>query len=101
MRGPAWMGVAAISVVGFINSALACQFNTDCGVGSHCLKAGGQIYGICAGGMNPGNNFDQSPVHSPLDPNGTVGNTCGFNTDCGPGSRCAKGSGQIQGVCMR
>jgi hypothetical protein len=80
MRSPIWMGVAAISTVGFINSAFACQFDTDCGVGSRCLKAAGQIYGICAGGMNPGNNSDRSPVYSPLDPNRTVGNTCDFNT---------------------
>lgn len=101
MRGPNWMGVVAISIAGFMHSALACQLDTDCGVGSQCLKAGGQVYGVCAGGMNPGNKSDRSPVYSPLDPNRTVGNTCDFDTSCGPGSKCIKGSGQIHGVCMR
>lgn len=82
-------------------SSLACQFNTDCGVGSVCLKSDGQIYGVCVGGMNPGNSSDRQPVQSPLDPNHSLGNTCGFDTDCGPGSKCVKESGQIRGVCLR
>lgn len=78
--------------------AMACMFNTDCAPGSRCVKHG--IYGVCAGGLNPGNNNDDRPVYAPLDPNRSVGNTCQFNTDCGPGSRCYKESG-IYGVCVR
>ena len=51
--------------------------------------------------MQPGNDYDQQPVEDPLDVNNTVGNTCSFDTDCGPGSQCAKISGQIYGVCIR
>jgi hypothetical protein len=80
---------------------MACQFDTDCGVGSKCLKSSGQLYGICAGGMNPGNDDDRQPVYDPLDPNETVGDTCSFNTDCGPGNKCLKSSGQIKGVCVK
>jgi len=82
-------------------TSIACSFDTDCSVGSKCLKASGQIYGFCAGGMNPGNNNDRTPVRDPLDINGTAGNTCGFNTDCGPGSTCLKQSGNINGVCVK
>lgn len=80
---------------------IACQFDTDCGVGSTCLKSSGSIYGICAGGMTPGNNHDRVPVRDPLDPNRSVGNTCNWDTDCGPGNSCLKGAGQIKGVCVR
>lgn len=80
--------------------AFACSFDTDCQPGSRCLKSSGSIYGICAGGLSPGNSNDRQPVSSPLDINRTYGNTCSFDTDCGPGSRCAKGS-SIYGVCMR
>lgn len=81
------------------DAAVACQFNTDCNPGSQCVKNGG-LYGVCAGGIQPGNDNDRQPVYSPMDPNRTTGNTCQFNTDCGPGAQCAKTSG-IYGVCMR
>jgi hypothetical protein len=79
--------------------ALPCSFNTDCQPGSTCQKPGGSLYGVCVGGMMPGNSNDRVPVSSPLDPNGSTGNTCSFNTDCGPGGECVKSG--IYGVCMR
>lgn len=91
-----------ISLIVFVPfNVFACMFDTDCNPGSKCLKKQGSLYGICAGGINPGNNHDQNPVYSPTDPNGTTGNTCSFDTDCGPGSKCLKTSGQIYGVCLR
>lgn len=81
-------------------SAFACSFDTDCNPGSTCAKASASIYGVCLGGISPGNSNDRQPVTSPLDVNGTYGNTCSFNTDCGPGSVCVKRGG-IEGVCMR
>ena len=80
---------------------VGCSFDTDCQPGSRCLKAPGAIYGVCGGGISPGNTYDRQPVYDPLDPNRTVGNTCSFDTDCGPGNRCLKGSGAIYGVCVR
>jgi hypothetical protein len=40
---------------------------------------------VCYGRLFPGNSNDQQPVRNPLDINQTVGNTCSFDTDCGPG----------------
>jgi hypothetical protein len=80
--------------------ATACSFDTDCNPGSKCAKARGDIYGVCVGGISPGNKNDSQPVYAPLDVNGTYGNTCSFNTDCGPGSVCVK-QGGIEGACMR
>lgn len=83
-----------------IAPALACSFDTDCSPGSRCLKSGGSIYGVCAGGLFPGNSNDRQPTYAPLDLDRTYGNTCSFDTDCGISNRCVKGSG-IYGTCMR
>jgi hypothetical protein len=83
------------------SSAFACAFDTDCQPGSKCIKPSGSIYGVCAGGISPGNSYDDEPVYDPLDPNETVGNTCSFDTDCGPGGKCLKSSGSIYGTCFR
>ena len=92
--------VAAVAVL-IPSVSFACSFDTDCDPGSKCAKASGSIYGVCVGGISPGNRNDREPVYSPLDTNGTYGNTCSFDTDCGPGSRCVKGRGSIEGACMR
>jgi len=93
---------ALFAVAVFVPSiSFACSFDTDCNPGSKCVKAKGQIYGVCLRGISPGNSNDRQPVYNPLDPNRTTGNTCSFNTDCGPGSKCVKGSGSIYGACLR
>lgn len=81
--------------------SFACSFDVDCSPGSKCVKARGELYGICAGGLFPGNNNDRQPVRAPLDINQTYGNTCSFDVDCGPGSKCLKDRGAIEGVCVR
>lgn len=91
---------AGLLVAMATNEVFACQFDTDCSPGSKCLKKRGQIYGVCIGGIQPGNKWDRKPVYDPLDPNRTTGNTCSFDTDCGPGSKCVKSRGSIYGVCL-
>jgi len=79
----------------------SCEFNTDCDVGSQCVKSPGSLYGICAGGLNPGNNYDEVPVKGAYDLDGTYGNTCSFDIDCGINNKCYKENGDINGVCVK
>lgn len=87
-------------LVSYSMSSMACSFDTDCNVGSKCMKEGYNIYGVCVGGLSPGNSNDTEPVYDSMDMNGTYGNTCSFDTDCGVGGRCIKESGYITGTCL-
>lgn len=83
------------------SNAISCEFNTDCEPGSKCIKVSGSLYEVCVGGIASGNSNDKVPVSAPMDLNQTYGNTCQFNTDCGPGSTCVRSSGSIYGTCMK
>ena len=95
------MRLAVIVLATFSNAAAACEFDTDCESGSQCLKSPGNIYGVCAGGIDPGNSSDQKPVYKPLDLNHFTEDTwCSFDLDCGINAKCVKGDGAIVGVCL-
>ena len=85
------------------SAAFACMVTSDCEAGSRCVKPGGGLYGVCRGGLSPGNANDRQPVRAPsvLDLNGTYGNTCRFDIDCGMSSRCKRRSSSgVLGTCV-
>jgi hypothetical protein len=76
------------------------DFDLDCSAGSMCVKTNGQMYGVCTGGISPGNNNDRNPVYLMLDITRTYGNTCSSNANCGTELVCLKEAGSIRGTCM-
>jgi len=100
LRAGRSVSFAAVALILSNIQAAACLFDTDCSPGSRCVKAGGQVLGMCTGGRFPGNQYDQRPYSDPFDPNRTAGKTCSFNIECGAGNHCSMGSG-VYGVCVR
>ena len=79
--------------------AFACESDFDCNIGSRCAKPRGSLAGVCVGGMNPGNQNDGKPAQFFGDMNGTYGNTCSWDLECGVGYHCHKSGGSLYGVC--
>ncbi len=88
------------------NQALCCSFTAHCAPGSVCLNVPSNPHprhGVCVGGLSPGNDHDRDsvlPTGGIQDLDGTYGNTCLFDSDCGIDSKCAKDSDAIHGTCL-
>jgi hypothetical protein len=82
-------------------TASACITFSDCQIGSRCVKRSGNLYGVCKGGMSPGNAHDKHPVYDPLDPDGTYGDTCTYDSNCGVNSKCMKRRIASTGTCVK
>jgi hypothetical protein len=82
------------------SSAWGCVVGSDCAIGSRCLKKDGAAYGLCVGGLHPGNENDRRPVEKSFDMDKTFGNTCSYDMDCGLSNRCARRPGKMSGVCV-
>ena len=76
----------------------ACMFSTDCYPGSVCVRGDAELYGVCTGGIRPGNAYDERPNPRRYGIEKPKGNTCRFNSDCGPGFQCV-GQG-VYGICV-
>lgn len=80
--------------------AFACLTSADCEPGSRCLRPSGRLYGVCAGGLSPGDRYDRGAQQEPRRlRHGNEGATCSFNIDCWPNGVCYKEHG-VYGVCL-
>lgn len=101
MKNLTKFGVGILFTVGMSLNANACRSKMDCELGNQCVIVTLNDYGICFGGRNPGNSNDERPIKIQGDLDGTFGDTCEFNADCGPRSFCEKRfSVGLEGVCL-
>ena len=100
MKKVSTLAVLVLALFLFSEASFSCMFNTDCAVGSRCVKPGSSLYGWCIGGLFPGNSNDRQPAYDPLDLTGKKGSTCSFDVQCGVGGNCVKGMSSIYGTCM-
>lgn len=81
--------------------ANACSFDTDCNIGSKCVKSATAVKGACLSGVFSGGSTLDLLSYSGESTNGansTYGKSCTFNKECGDGLNCRKAGGMF-GVC--
>lgn len=91
----------ALSLLLFSTSSIACRTDTDCTVGSQCLKDRGQLRGRCSQGMEQANDYKRNTYRDPSDIFGEAGDACTLDVDCGAGKYCAKEKDKIKGICYK
>lgn len=80
-------------------TCFACQTNYDCTGGAQCIKSGYDYNGVCQGGYNSGNSYDQKPFYNQFNPSDRMGQTCTLDSECGLGRSCVKLNYAFQGTC--
>ncbi len=76
--------------------ASSCSYDADCGSGSLCVIPSGALIGACVSNLFPD---DGSGMSGAPGSNGSSGDTCYFNSDCGGDAICSKGTG-VYGICI-
>jgi hypothetical protein len=73
--------------------AIACQQDSDCDAGSHCVIQDGRNDGICVNDTPNAPIDEQQTVETPpIDDDGNDGGGCRTHEDCGVGGRCVQGA---------
>lgn len=79
--------------IAFPFRVMACQSDTDCKVGSKCMKARGNYTGFCVEPLTPVDQNDRKPDRDPLDMTAKKADACSFDLDCEVGEKCVKERG--------
>jgi hypothetical protein len=77
-----------------------CDSDYSCQYGEACVKASYEAMGICATKVNQYGNPTYSPPDAGSVRSGGSG-SCGFDTDCPIGFKCAKQNYASRGSCMK
>lgn len=92
--------VLALALLGS-EVGLACSLDTECGVGSTCIKSGSSVYGVCT--VSSYGHWGKKPEDSGTKPYGSdkAGDSCTGSYECGVGGQCIKVGSAIYGVCTK
>ncbi len=85
----------------FCAPAQACTLDSDCDLGNRCIRQPAEQYGVCAGGLDLGNDRNRGPGKPRLDVDGFEARSCTSNQDCGVSGVCYQEAGNVAGVCVR
>ena len=61
----------------------ACNLDTDCDIGNKCIRQPAEQYGVCAGGLDVGNDRNRGPEKPRIDVDGAEPKSCSSNQECG------------------
>jgi hypothetical protein len=83
------------------SDAVACQSDRDCSAASRCVRAFGQLEGVCERGVAPVEGNERRPFGAPDAPKRREGQACELSIDCFYPLTCVLQPNTNQGVCTR
>jgi len=93
--------LAALFASSFCAPVWACNLDSDCDLGNRCIRQPAEQYGVCAGGLDLGNDRNRGPDRPRLDVDGIEPKSCSSNQDCGVSGVCYQEAGSVGGVCVK
>ncbi len=91
-----WIVLAALWFGG--SYAIACEFDSDCELGSRCARQPGSMSGSCAGGTLPAGPHQRGA--DPFDRGTHAASACSSDAECGFGGQCRKEDQKPIGTCV-
>ena len=94
-------GIAVFFVRPAFSVPLTCMNDHECEENQRCIKTNGSFLGVCKEGQWPEKVKNKRSTFAPLDVDGTDGDACRIDKDCGFVNKCVKETDSAFGICLR